>query len=87
MKTDFPKLEMASAPSGSASYKKKDGTLTVSKDHKSISWIPAAGGAGGAVTVAVKNMTSTYILYTHSKFSYLTELIVFLYRSTANACK
>jgi transcription initiation factor TFIIH subunit 1 len=47
-------------PSASASYKKKDGTLTVSKDHKSISWIPAAGGAGSAVTVSVQNMTSTY---------------------------
>ncbi|KAH8697574.1 putative RNA polymerase II transcription factor protein [Talaromyces proteolyticus] len=46
------------APSASASYKKKDGTLTVSKDHTSISWIPAAGGAGGAVTVAVKSMTN-----------------------------
>lgn len=47
-------------PSASASYKKKDGTLTVSKDHKSISWIPAAGGAGSVVTVSVQNMTSTY---------------------------
>ncbi|OKL59871.1 hypothetical protein UA08_04680 [Talaromyces atroroseus] len=46
------------APSGSALFKKKDGILTVSKDHKSISWIPAAGGAGGAVTVAVQNMTN-----------------------------
>lgn len=49
-------------PSASASYKKKDGTLTVSKDHKSISWIPAAGGAGSAVTVPVQNMTSMYHL-------------------------
>lgn len=47
-------------PSASASYKKKDGTLTVAKDHKSISWIPAAGGAGSAVTVPVQNMTSTF---------------------------
>lgn len=47
-------------PSASASYKKKDGTLTIAKDHKSISWIPAAGGAGSAVTVPVQNMTSTF---------------------------
>jgi transcription initiation factor TFIIH subunit 1 len=51
-------IDMA-APSGSALFKKKDGTLAVSKDHKSLSWIPAAGDAGGAVTVAVQNMTST----------------------------
>jgi transcription initiation factor TFIIH subunit 1 len=45
-------------PSGSAAYKKKDGTLTISKDRQSISWIPAAGGAGGALTIEVKSITS-----------------------------
>jgi hypothetical protein len=63
----------AAAPSGSASYKKKDGTLTVSKDHKSISWIPAAGGAGGALTLAFKNMTSMHIVVSSKGFSYLTK--------------
>jgi transcription initiation factor TFIIH subunit 1 len=46
-------------PSGSAAYKKKDGTLTMSKDRQSISWIPVAGGAGGALTIEVRNITST----------------------------
>jgi hypothetical protein len=75
---------MAAAPSSSASYKKKDGTLTVAKDHKSISWIPAAGGAGGAVTVAVKNMTS---MSTAPKVFIFTLTKSILSRSTANPCK
>ncbi|KAL1985868.1 hypothetical protein VTN96DRAFT_7246 [Rasamsonia emersonii] len=45
-------------PSGSAAYKKKDGTLTMSKDRQSLSWIPAAGGAAGALTIEVKNITN-----------------------------
>ncbi|KAL2215808.1 RNA polymerase II transcription initiation protein [Thermoascus aurantiacus ATCC 26904] len=45
-------------PSGSASYKKKDGTLTMSRDRQSVSWIPAAGGAGGAVTIMVPHITN-----------------------------
>ncbi|KAL1964722.1 hypothetical protein VTN77DRAFT_6748 [Rasamsonia byssochlamydoides] len=45
-------------PSGSAAYKKKDGTLTMSKDRQSLSWIPAAGGAGGALTIEIKNITN-----------------------------
>ncbi|KAL1996559.1 hypothetical protein VTN49DRAFT_7424 [Thermomyces lanuginosus] len=49
---------MAPPPSGSAAYKKKDGTLTLSKDRQTISWIPAAGGAGGAIHINVKNITN-----------------------------
>ncbi|OXV11304.1 hypothetical protein Egran_00935 [Elaphomyces granulatus] len=45
-------------PSGSAAYKKKDGTLTMSKDRQSISWIPVAGGAGGALAIEVRNITN-----------------------------
>jgi transcription initiation factor TFIIH subunit 1 len=45
-------------PSGSAAYKKKDGTLTMSQDSQSISWIPAAGGATGTITIPVSQITS-----------------------------
>jgi transcription initiation factor TFIIH subunit 1 len=47
-------------PSGSAAYKKKDGTLTISQDGQSISWIPAAGGATGTITLSVAQVTSAY---------------------------
>ncbi|KAF5860911.1 RNA polymerase II transcription factor B subunit1 [Aspergillus alliaceus] len=45
-------------PSGSAAYKKKDGTLTMSQDGQSISWIPAAGGATGTITLPVAQVTN-----------------------------
>ena len=47
-------------PSGSAAYKKKDGTLTMSQDRQSVSWIPAAGGASGTITLPVAQITSAY---------------------------
>lgn len=49
-------------PSGSAAFKKKDGTLTMSQDRLSVSWIPSAGGASGAITLPVAQITSTYCL-------------------------
>ncbi|KAB8258262.1 hypothetical protein BDV32DRAFT_71738 [Aspergillus pseudonomiae] len=45
-------------PSGSAAYKKKDGTLTMSQDRQSVSWIPAAGGATGTITLSVAQITN-----------------------------
>ncbi|KAL2839959.1 hypothetical protein BJY01DRAFT_218839 [Aspergillus pseudoustus] len=45
-------------PSGSAAYKKKDGTLTMSPDRQSVSWIPAAGGASGTITIPVAQVTN-----------------------------
>ncbi|EAW10603.1 TFIIH subunit TFB1 family protein [Aspergillus clavatus NRRL 1] len=45
-------------PSGSAAYKKKDGTLTMSQDRQSVSWIPAAGGAAGMITLSVAQITN-----------------------------
>ncbi|KAL3489379.1 hypothetical protein BJX62DRAFT_209350 [Aspergillus germanicus] len=45
-------------PSGSAAYKKKDGTLTMSPDRQSVSWIPAAGGASGTITIPVSHVTN-----------------------------
>ena len=49
-------------PSGSASYKKKDGTLTISQDSQSVSWIPAASGASGSITLSVAHITSMFYL-------------------------
>ena len=45
-------------PSGSASYKKKDGMLIMAQDRQSVSWIPAASGASGAVKISVAQITS-----------------------------
>ncbi|KAL4867010.1 hypothetical protein BDV12DRAFT_172024 [Aspergillus spectabilis] len=45
-------------PSGSAAYKKKDGTLTMSPDRQSVSWIPATGGASGTITIPVSQVTN-----------------------------
>ncbi|RDW57049.1 TFIIH subunit TFB1 family protein [Aspergillus mulundensis] len=45
-------------PSGSAAYKKKDGTLTMSSDRQSVSWIPAAGGASGTITISVTQISN-----------------------------
>ncbi|KAL3456182.1 hypothetical protein BJX64DRAFT_271146 [Aspergillus heterothallicus] len=45
-------------PSGSAAYKKKDGTLTMSPDGQSVSWIPAAGGASGTINIPVSQVTN-----------------------------
>ena len=44
-------------PSGSAAYKKRDGTLRISDDSQSISWVPA-GGASGSITLPVGHITS-----------------------------
>jgi transcription initiation factor TFIIH subunit 1 len=44
---------------GSAAYKKKDGTLTVSKDQNTILWTPVAPrGAPPGITIAVSEITS-----------------------------
>lgn len=47
---------MAPSVKGLAAYKKKDGTLTISKDQKSILWQPL--GAEKGVTIAVADITS-----------------------------
>ena len=44
---------------GSATYKKKDGTLALSKDSQSVSWTPVAPpGSKPALTLAVPSITS-----------------------------
>lgn len=49
-----------SPPSGSAAYKKKDGTLVMAQDRQSVTWIPAAGGASGTITISVSHITSAF---------------------------
>ena len=40
-------------------YKKKDGTLSISKDQKSILWIPVQPrDAGNSMAIAVADVTS-----------------------------
>ncbi|CAG8946224.1 unnamed protein product [Penicillium salamii] len=48
-----------SPPSGAASYKKKDGTLAISTDERSVSWSPNVAEAAKSVTIIVANITST----------------------------
>lgn len=48
-------------PSGAASYKKKDGTLTLTEDEQSLTWNPATTGAS-KLTIPVSNITSTQLL-------------------------
>lgn len=46
---------------GSAAYKKKDGTLSISKDQTSILWIPIqARDAAPSVTIKVTDITSMF---------------------------
>lgn len=51
---------MMAPPSGSAAYKKRDGTLTISDDSLSISWVPSAGGTSGSITLPVGHITSMF---------------------------
>lgn len=48
-------------PSSAASYKKKDGTLTLAKDEQTLTWNPAAAGPAG-LNIAVSTITSTRCL-------------------------
>ena len=46
-------------PRGSAAYKKKDGTLALSKDRQSVSWTPVAPpGSKPALTLPLPIITS-----------------------------
>ncbi|KAI9711133.1 MAG: hypothetical protein M1812_007237 [Candelaria pacifica] len=50
-------------PSGSATYKKKDGTLALSKDSNSVSWTPVAPpGAAPALVITVASITNLQAL-------------------------
>lgn len=44
-------------PSGAASYKKKDGTLTLTDDEQTLTWSPAAAGVS-TLTLPVSKITS-----------------------------
>ncbi|KAL9130648.1 MAG: hypothetical protein Q9217_001218 [Psora testacea] len=47
-------------PRGSATYKKKDGTLALSKDSQSVSWTPVAPpGSEAALTLPVSTITKS----------------------------
>lgn len=48
---------MMAPPSGVASYKKKDGTLTLTQDEQTLTWNPAAAGPTG-LSIAVSTITS-----------------------------
>ena len=51
-------------PRGSATYKKKDGTLAVSKDGQSLSWTPVAPPRSQpALALPVSSITSESELF------------------------
>jgi TFIIH p62 subunit, N-terminal domain len=59
--TRSPSLRMASSIKGLAAYKKKDGTLSISKDQRSIVWLPVgARDADKSVSIPVASITSTW---------------------------
>ena len=54
-------------PRGSAAYKKKDGTLALSKDGQSVSWTPVApSGSKPALTLPLPIITSESAYKTRS---------------------
>lgn len=57
--------KVASNIRGSAAYKKKQGSLGISSDQKSIIWTPI--DSGSSVGIAVANITSTSI-YMRSEY-------------------
>ncbi len=62
------------SPKGSAAYKKKDGTLTISKDQKTILWTPVTPrGAPPGVTIDVTDITSMCygVLSPHKTLTYV----------------
>lgn len=53
---------MALPVQGLAAYKKKDGTLSITVDQKSIQWLPLkAAGAESAINIAVADITSGFL--------------------------
>jgi len=66
---------MAPSVQGAAAYKKKDGTLSISKDQKSLQWQPVKTSEP-AVAIAVADITSrcfhikeAFLLLTISRFA------------------
>ena len=58
---------MAPSIKGLAAYKKKDGTLIISKDQRAIVWQPHAGSreADKGLSIAVADITSRPYLSRH----------------------
>lgn len=76
------RLTMAPSIKGLAAYKKKDGTLTISKNQRSIVWLPiGAADNDKNVSIAVANITSTFHLY---KFNQKTQKKLIKYRFAAD---
>jgi hypothetical protein len=45
-------------PHGQATYKKKDGIISLTNDEKLVTWTPLPGNGPPVVSVAVSNITS-----------------------------
>ena len=63
-------------PRGSAAYKKKDGTLTVSRNGQSVSWTPVAPPRSEPVlTLAVSDITSESKLFHFSRTYFEPDML------------
>lgn len=51
---------MASSTKGTAAYKKKDGTLSITEDEESLQWLPLGASIDKAVKIAVADITSMF---------------------------
>jgi hypothetical protein len=70
---------VASLVRGSATYKKKDGTLSISRDQKSVQWLPlGAREPDKAMSIAVANISSRW------SFPVFLYLILISFRSPAD---
>lgn len=67
---------------GSAAYKKKDGTLSISKDQTSMLWIPIQSRDASSVTINIADITSMFWL---GKLS--LKMMLNPYRFTADTRK
>lgn len=49
-------------PSGAAAYKKKDGTLTLTADQKTVIWTPSSAATGPpTLSLSIANITSEFV--------------------------
>lgn len=54
-------------PVGRTLFKKKDGILTLTPDHQTVTWTPNAGGPP-TVSLPVGNITSMALIFHHTDF-------------------
>ena len=54
-------------PAGRTLYKKKDGILTLTPDHQTVTWTPNSGGPP-TVSLPISNITSSHSIIVPRSF-------------------